>query len=413
MTMKQLVAGMMVVLLGGGVWWISRSHSLSVNQLSSALPRVSSYYKNDIPWIAASPRPIPELQFLLETLQLTKQRGSLPTSLQQYDQKKLTTWVELTNVGNEKRKIPEAMRQLYLSDEALMEITTLLQQTRQEYIALIKTKGVAQRYINAIETTVLPNDTSRLAYIPHDGAIQSKGTNTHIYDQAPKGDYSALQIDVYAWNIYQQARLWQYSGVLGVAEDNAYRDMALRHVVYHEMTHVLQQTVDMVNAPLMYQKTLMPWIHSSRSVLMIDAQYYPVWGVETDQLTRDVNNITVARESQAEGIATQLLNEVYQLSPAQQRLVWEHHFGGLNEGAMLLSDIFTLAQETNPNVSVDYMIHQIRRSLFDPQQKVIGEPRQTIFELLDRLEGLMAAYVGYLHPMKLEETHLFWDYLKE
>ncbi len=413
MTMKQLIAATVVMLLGGGFWWTSRHHSLSVNQLSSTTFHVPSYYKKDVPWIAASPRPIPELQFLLETLQLTKQQGSLPTSFQQYDQKKLSTWVELVKTGNEKRKIPESMRQLYLSDDAVRELTALMQQARQEYLDIIRAKGVATKYLEAIEMPVLPNDTSRLMYVPHDGVTRSKGTNTHVYDQAPLGNYSPLQIDVYAWNIYQQAQLWQYSGVLGAVEDTEYRNLALRHIMYHEMTHVLQQTVDMVNAPSLYQKTLMPWIHSSRSILMIDSRYYPMWGTATDQMTRDVNNVTVARESQAEGIATQLVNEVYQFSPEQQQLIWEHHFGGLREGVVQLDEIFTLVQETNPNVSVDYVVHQIRRSIFDSSQKIIGEPQQTIVDLLDRLEGLTATYVGYLHPMKPEDVHLFWDYLKK
>lgn len=413
MMTKRLLVGIVMIVAGGVFWWSNRLHFLSVNQLSFVQSRVPSYYKKNVPWIAASPRPIPELQFLLETLKLAKQQGSFPTSLHQYDQKKLLAWTELKNAGNEKRKIPEAMKQFYLSDEAIRDLTALIQQVRQEYLEMAQAKGVATKYLEAINTTVLPSDASRLIYIPSDGVSRSKGTNTHIYDQAASGDYSQLQIDVYAWNIYQQARLWQYSGVLGEVGDREYRDMALRHIVYHEMTHVLQQTVDMVNAPSAYQKTLMPWIHSSRSVLAIDPTYYQTWGADTDQLTRDIDNITVARESQAEGIATQFLDETYHLSPEQQQLVWEHHFGGLNEGVTLLNEIFALAQEINPNVSVDYTIHQIRRSLFGSPQKVMGDSQQTVVDLLDRLEGLMATYVGYLHPMKPEDTHLFWDYLKK
>ncbi len=412
MRTKQFIIGVLV-LAGGVFFWTNHSHPLSVNQVSSTLSQVPSYYKKDISWIAASSRPIPELQFLLKTLQLTQKQGRLPTSIQQYDPQQLSSWVELLKTGNEKRKIPEAVKQLYVSDEAARELTVLIKQTRQEFLDLIRAKGVADKYFEAIEAIVLPNDDSRLVYVPHDGATQSKGTNTHVYGQALLGDYSALQIDVYAWNIYQQAQLWQHSNVLGNVGDMEYRDMALRHVMYHEMTHILQQTVDMVNAPPAHQKTLMPWIYSSRSILLIDTRYYPMWGTATDQMTRDLNNITVARESQAEGIATQLLCEAYRLSPDQQQLVWEHHFGGLNEGVTQLGEIFSLAQATNPNVSVDYVTHQIRRSLFNPQRKVTGEPQQTIYELLDRMEGLMATYVGYLHPMKSEDTHLFWDYLKE
>jgi hypothetical protein len=337
---------------------------------------------------------------------------SLPDSLASYDSELMNQLISQEYSRVKEKRIPESQLEFFIGSAAVQEVNALIKQARLDYLTYVLKKSGAKKYIEEINSTILPDDGTRLRYL-FEATDSAKPSNTHLYEYADRGNYAPLQMDIYPSTIYQYAMQFQQAQLLGNQPFTIYRDMAIRYIVFHEMTHVLQQAVDVVNAPLMDKTALMPWASSNRRILNIDTRYYPDWGSTIDLLTRNINNVTVAKESQAEGVSLVVLGDMYHLSSKQCQSLWDHHVTSLQEGKQALDEAFLMLNTYDPSLNMESVVHELRKKLQVKQS--LSEPSSYAMAMrfVSRLEGFISAHQGYLHPMSSNEVKLFFEYIRK
>lgn len=407
--MKRNVVALVGILgLVGGGWW------LRAQQQSHTPIVVKSIYNETIEPVEIQPVFVSELAFLKETLTIATTSGRLPQSWSEYDPEKLKQYEAKERERATGVEIPAALHQLYLSTKAQATMMHLMQRIRQEYLTYARIKQTRPEYIEAIEALILPEDEDRLVYVPTRKYPDLIKTHTRLYGLAPQRDYSQLQIVVCAGDVYNLAQEIAQATLLPAPNPELERDMALRYVMYHEMTHVLQQAVDVVNAPLEQKTSVLPGLYARRRVLDIDNSYYQQWGTATDSLTRAVNNLTMAKERQAEGVAVDMVGEVYDMSMQQKTRWWKAHFGKLEQAKQDSESIMAIMNDYYPQENVETWIHGLKTALIDRLPgKATQEPKATVIAMHSRLDGLMSTHWGYLHPMTHDEVRNFWRYVEQ
>jgi len=303
---------------------------------------------------------------------------------------------------------------MYLSDQAAEEIEGLILSARAEYIEFLKSKGVAQKYIDEINTNAFPASKSRFTYHPiNDPDAPPSATEALIGSDGRKDDYSKLQMDIYPVDIYNNSRLFAESGILGIENQSEsiqlqLRNMGLRYLIYHEMGHVLQKAFDTVNTDDENKTSKSSWIYAERSLHLITDKYAVDWSDLTS--TNDINNRVINNESQADGVAFQAIVHNYNLSDVQSRLAWEHLYGRLETARDQWDKAMQYFQDEQPNLDID----DVPGTIFDSLKEYYDPGTEEIIMLLKltrRLDNL-AAYGGYFHPMLPQDSQEFWDYLE-
>jgi hypothetical protein len=310
--------------------------------------------------------------------------------------------------------IPSEKEYLYLTDKAVTEIEQLIVDSRAEFLEFLKSKGVAQKYIDEINNNTFPASKSRYTYHPvNDPDSPPSATEGLIGPDGNKDDYSQLQMDIYPVDIYNNSLIFTDSGILGNATDSVamqyqLRDMGLRYLVYHEMGHVLQKAFDTVNTDSKNKTTKSSWIYAERSLHNITDKYAVKWS-DLDSIN-DINNRVVNNESQADGVAYQAITEIYNMSEIQRKLAWEHLYGRLETSRDQWDKAMQYFEDKQPNLSIEDVPSTIFDSLkkyYTPGSKEIA----LLLKLTSRLDNL-PAYGGYFHPMLPQDSQEFWDYLE-
>jgi len=409
------------------VYFLAKPKKIDVAQIKKQANKsliISSINNSDLVFVPAKKEIIPELSLLSEIMKALVLKGwsgpqqlDYKLSASDFPDGALKKIIDAEMKRNRGLDIPSLLYPLYASDSAVNEMVGLIRQIRQEFLYYARLKGISEKYLDQIELVTLPDELGRITYHPNIHYPDSLSTNVHTLENSIPIDYSKLQMEVCGANIYKIAHELETSGILGKREidatgssrDKLLRDMAARYVVYHEMIHVLQTAVDVVNASQADKKLITPWIFSSYRILNINSSHYLKWGTNSDPLIRDINNLTVAKESQAEGLAIEMLKEVYDLSEIQRQMVDEYHFGVLEEGKQALEETINLTETYYSEFSLDYLIHIIQQKPLHGLSVTEGQIFDGIFT---RLDGFIASHYGYLHPMRPEEINYFWEYLR-
>jgi hypothetical protein len=280
-------------------------------------------------------------------------------------------------------------------------------------VGYVSSKGTLPLYLDELNQHVLPADPKRLVYYP----INDPSTPAASVEPLTVGgadDYSQLAMHVYPSDIYLVASCLLRARILGEApasgpEHLAYyqrlRDIGLRSVVYHEMTHALERAYVNVHTPEQERKDKSAWLYASQTLINVDTQYHWQWGGHF----ADLNNRHVSAESQSEGIAFVVLVAHYNMSARQQAAVWDHSFGRLDDSRAALDASRDLFERDFPDyASADF------GSQLGP---VMGgyptsEGRFALGNIAGRLSAL-PSIVGYLHPMLPQDTEKVWAALRQ
>ena len=216
-----------------------------------------SIYNESIPKVPAKRILIAELDLMLDALRLLdakKWNGSidqpLPLSESEFDPAKLRAYIADADADQVVMTMPPDIEPVYLSTDSVQEIRAVLFSAHSEYIDFLKHQGVPQKYIDEM-LNVLPADATRIVYHPINKADVPPSAVDGLSTSAdnPK-DYSRYQLDVYTVDLYNIATDLEPSLILDAVPTSAeakqqrlkqWRDMAIRKLVYHEMTHVLQR----------------------------------------------------------------------------------------------------------------------------------------------------------------------------
>jgi hypothetical protein len=324
-------------------------------------------------------------------------------------------------VADEQRKereltIPAKLEPLYVSPEAAQELQREVLAAREDYVALLRQMQVLPAYLDELDE-VLPLDPARMIYHGENDP-DAKPTRTEpVRDpQTMEQDYSRLALHVQAVDVWNGAQLCQSAQLLGPkpAEGEAQRewhrgcrDLAARMSVYHELTHALQHAYVNLHLPPGERNVRVSWNGASKLLMAAESGYFWRWGGV--QSFADMDNHDMADERQADGVVYQVVVAAYDLSPVQAAAVWEFWFGRLEDARDLLLRIRDRFDRAWPG----YPPSEFGGALFDVFGDLpLGDEQSVMRDLCLRLGGI-AAYVGYLQPMRPEESGGFWRMLGE
>ncbi|MBN1332079.1 hypothetical protein JW978_04350 [Candidatus Dojkabacteria bacterium] len=339
---------------------------------------------------------------------------SLPISIGDYDGSKLADYI--ANQDNKKNllTIPAGIENVFSSTTSAKEIRSLMILSRQEYLAYLEAKGVNQKYIEEIDSNVLPEDPTRIEYYPEndpDAAPTSVGG--YNIDENGEIDYSQVNLSLYAVDVFNQAENVFDSRILGTPSgdnDQDYwekcRNIAVRQLMYHEMTHVLQRAYVNENVSEEHKSDKSAYVYADKTMADIDDQYFWEWG--NSSIIAKSNNRQVSQESQADGISFEILVNVYDMSREQKAALWDHMFGRLANTRAALDEIRQLVESNWPDFSPD----ESGSLIGDVMRDYNKDGETTLVSLTNRM-GAFPAYVGYMNPMEPDDTYLFWEFLEE
>jgi len=364
---------------------------------------------------------INEISLALDTLQLLKDTNwdgnkstKLPISVSAYDQSKLKFYISNQKSKKDLLTIPKDLESVFISTESKAEIRNLMTSGRTEYLAYLKAKGVQDKYVDEISTNTLTDEQSRMEYVGvNDPNAAPTSAGGYIVVNGVN-DYSKTSVVVYAVDVYNVADLVCKSRILGelpteqsakIAYWKKCRDIAVRELTYHEMTHVLQRAYVTQHVSAAHKTDKSAYVYADKTLVDVDNQYFWKWGGK--DIIAASNNRQVSQESQSEGISFEILTNVYNMSKSQKEALWAHLFGRLNTGKSNLNQIKTITESKYPNIAVD----EIGTPVATVMKEYNKDGEDTLVSLTNKFAGF-PAYIGYLNPMEPDDTGKFWNYLK-
>lgn len=365
---------------------------------------------------------ISEVELALDALRLlvaTNWDGEkdtpLPITIDDFDQTKLETYIADETEDVQTLTIPADLESLYISPESTAELSRLIIQSRNEYLAYLTAKGCQQQYVDEIDKNVMPADPERMLYHPeNDPEAPPTATEGLVVGSDGSKDYSRLQMNVYPVDIYNRVDMLQQSGILGPEPTDAaarmdyqrqLRDMATRQLIYHEMTHVIQQAYVNRHVPEEELTRRSSWSYATKILANVDTRYHWLWG---GGAFMDMNNRHVSDESQAEGISFEIFAAIYDLGPAQRDAVWDYFFGRLEGARQSFNEMRTLVEAHYPEFSLDEFGDPLETVLADYSN---SQGRRVLTHMAFKFVGF-PTYVGYFNPMLPQDTEKFWEALR-
>jgi len=397
--------------------------SMNSDNVDVSSIKVESINNDNITSPTANQAHINEVDLALDTFKLLKQKGwngnkdqDLPISISDYDQGKLKFYIQNQQEKGSKFLIPSDIEDVFSSTESGNAIQNMMELARQEYVDYLKAKGVNQKYIDEINNNVLPANSGRMQYHKaNDPDADPSTTGGYITGDDGEKDYSQVKMNLYAADVYNNARMAAESGVLGEepssgAEKTKYwetaRNIGFRHLMYHEMTHVLQRAYVNMNVDEKHKNDKVAYVYADKTMADIDDQYFWEWG--GGDARKNSNNRHISQESQADGIAFEMVVNVFDMSSKQKQAMWDHFFGRLETETQNLEEIQQITEAEWPDLVVDETGDSIRKVM---QGYSDTSGKNTLRGLTFRLAGF-SSYVGYLNPVRPEDTPAFWTFLK-
>jgi hypothetical protein len=307
--------------------------------------------------------------------------------------------------------IPAEWEDLFVGEAAQAEVQAEILAARAEYVAFLDERGVLPAYLAELER-VLPGDPRRMIYVgDNDPQARPTATEPLVVDEATQDqDHSRLLLKVHGvdlWNGSDMCREAQLLGPPPAAADalrawhRDCRDLGLRQTVYHELTHALQRAYVNQHLPPEERDRRASWSDASKALYQLERAFFWRWG-DHDAIAA-VANHALADERQADGVSFQVLVRACGLSAAQAAATWDRWFGRLSDARDLLLRIRDRFDRQWP----DYPADDFGSALFDIFP--IGSGAATMSLKL----AALPAYVGYLQPLRPEESDAFWQALRE
>lgn len=357
---------------------------------------------------------VPELDLCLYALDLLEQKGwdgsePLPLRAADLDPARLAELVALEKQSTDRAAVPEGVAEpVYVGAAAVREVSELLLAARAEYVAFLRSKGVAERYLVELDR-VLPGTADRIVYHP---TLDYDAESTHTAELHPDGpddaDLGLLILHVSAVDLWNQARLLGpvFGGGDGIEAYRKLRDVSLRLSMYHELTHALQRAHANLNARPEDRATRAAY-YSGKRLMDADPRHFWAWGTAT--YAREGNNRLLSNESQAERVSFDALVAHYRLDAAGRDRLFTALHGRLDDARAKLRRIRERMEGRWPSVSPDEMATLLGPVVFEIPDVTL---RAEVIGLSRRLAGL-PAYAGYMNPMLPEDAPRFWEALAE
>lgn len=337
---------------------------------------------------------------------------NMPLEVDDFDKSKLENYISNQQEKASKLTIPSELEDTFISTESAKEIRSLMLLAREEYLSYLEAKHVNANYIDEIKNNVLPAEASRIEYVAiNDPYAEPTSVGGYNINSDGEKDYSQVNLILYAVDVYNVADNVDNSKILKDSTTDYWkqvRNVAVRQLMYHEMTHVLQRAFVNMNVTEEHKMDKSAYVYADRTLVDVDDQYFWNWGNTTT--FKKSNNRQISQESQADGISFEILTNVYDMSKEQKEALWNHLFGRLTNARNALNDIKQTTESNWPNLVVDETSDEIAQIMSEYNGN--AEDRKTLRNLATRISGF-PAYIGYLNPMQPDDTGAFWSYLEQ
>lgn len=388
---------------------------------------VENIYSDAVPFKRDDQVFVAEMDLLRYVMEDAKAKGwsgketdKLPIKASEFPREKIDAYAKDNAQTEEYFTIPTNLRPLFIGTTAKIELEQLITTSYNEYLAYLEWKNVDSRYITEIKQNALPNTKDRIFYHDVDGSENPPTAVQGLKNsEGYKDDFSKLQLDMYGSDVYNHTRSIMQSGILGpIPQDTSSkeyyeyfrhaRELGLRYLMYHEMSHVLQRAVDTQNNKPEDRKHKAAWGNATKSMWLISDKYFIVWDdIET---LSDVENHNLSQESQAEGISFEMLTTVYNMSSVQKRLAWEYLFGRLDTARDDYDAAMTIFQNNYKGYSIVGFDNKVYKD-FITQFPTGSYEAMTLYQV-NKLMGNLSSYGGYFHPVLPEDMPKLWEYIR-
>jgi len=390
---------------------------------ASSLSAIPSIYDETIPVTRAERITISEINLMLEAGQLLMETNwdgdkdtPLPLRPENFNQGNLQAYIEDEQADEQDFTIPAELESLYIGAEATTEIESLLLTAHGEYLAYLEAQGVLPLYLEEVRR-VLPATLERITYHPENDPTAPPTAVESLQISDERKDHSQAVMNLYPVDIFNGAGGLEEARLLGEPPTGAneyrtyhrqLRDMALRQLFWHEMTHVLQRAYVNLHVEDPAERTRKSsYLFATHTLFKdVDTQYHWKWG---NGFFADSNNKQVSDESQADGIAYEMLTTLYDMSDVQKAAVWDHQFGRLDKARQNLNEIRLLFEQNYPDFTPEEFGDLLAEVMSNYPQ---NEGRRQLTTIAFRLAAI-PAYIGYLNPMEPDDTPKFWEALRQ
>ncbi len=354
---------------------------------------------------------VPEVDMLLSALVYLSGTGwsgnireELPIGIDNLGKGRLEEYLRWEEEGDAKLLIPNNEIGYFLGERAQQNITRVLKEARRQFLDYLLEKQVNKIYIDEIEREVLPPERI-FYYSKNDPNSDFTRTEAVILEDKLTKDYRKLAMHVYPVDIYNRVRILKRTGIWQEQEELV--EAAAKFLVFHEMTHVLQQAYVNKHLPADKNKPSIKslWRWADKTLVGVSSKHFWDWG---GGAMKDSNNKTIADESQAEGVAWLVLASVYNLNEQQASSVWKHAYGRLTKLRGQLEEIRKLSS-SYPRFSPEDMAEPLAKVV----EKYPDPSKARKLGMIARRIISLPAYVGYANPMQPEESNLLWRALRD
>ncbi|MFZ5424624.1 MAG: hypothetical protein ACOZAO_02375 [Patescibacteria group bacterium] len=315
----------------------------------------------------------------------------------------------------QERELPPELESLYTSAAASRELNALTKKAYAEYLSYLQAVGVNSIYIDEMQN-IVPNTNERIYFIDN---LQIPSSSFAMQDSSGAvEDYSKRVIEITSGSLFNNTKFLYNSRVLGEVPTNStdlnfyykeLRDMALRLSVYHEATHVLQRAYMTVHAPIEARKGQHIYLDANKTLMDLDKADKWQWSKYPRE--KEFEELTRTQESQADGIAFEVLTNVYDMNTKQRDALWTHFFSRLDPTWEIIQDIKVLFEQNWPDMSYKVGIGgSLDDALFNSFPGSLED--KTVLKQTLRSSSSLDKDAGYNDPLRPEETYAFWELLK-
>ncbi len=321
-----------------------------------------------------------------------------------------------TEEQNKKRDIkymPKDLNPIYSDINAQKEINDLIKIVYDEYVNFLSNYNVNERYINELTNiTITPEN------IKYKG---DRDSNEWTYTE-PINEYYTCFMQITDNNVYLNAQDIINSGIIGSIPEagstefynyhKVARNIALRWIMYHELTHALQISYIHINAGDNWKAGRRYWQSSDRLLSNVASKYFWNWGFYETFGKGNFNRI-VGDEAVADGVGLIFIKDFYHFNSKQEKLFFDYLSAGerlsiVKEDLEKMRDIY---KEYFPNTEPRIIGTELKRIFRDVKDKALKD--FLIDYVANRLsnERGIPRGVGYANALTGDDMDILWDVL--
>jgi len=307
-------------------------------------------------------------------------------------------------------KIPESLQPRFLTPESQNAVSKTMQSARNEYLLYLKAREVNQAYISELESNTIDSEDTRLAYtttlVPSDCLSYTDFIRDERNDVI-NNDFSKLRIVLTAQDVAYTSSTISQSKILATDNLETTRDIAVRLIIYKQMTFGLERAVDTVNAPDKNKKDRDSYQNATKSMRNIGIKHSLSWG---GVLYDKSQNAELILRMQSNMIGNEILQSVYKFSDVQKEIFNDFFIERfLNSGQKLVDSVnnFNKAFPKYPIMNLETKLV----SDFIAKQSLDDVNKRAILLMNSSLDFL-ANNIADKTILTSDEMKELWEYLR-